>query len=403
MLAGVPSLSAVESRDKSARVAAAAAPVKDWCVEAVADVANLPIHQNAWDRLAKEVIEPNVFYEPWMFLANVQAFAPTRPICIAFVYRHDPRPKQTPQLCGFFPFERRRWFKGLPIRSLRLLEQPLNWLRTPLVHRDWAPETLNVLFDWIAREERCSLVDWPMIHGEGPFHHALLDVLGERRMGTWVDAVYGRALIRRAADAESYCVGAMNHLSRKEWRRQRRRLAETGQLESRVLQTGDDVHRWIAQFLELEAKGWKSHENTALAQCEASRAYFQTIARNAAARGQLQMLGLFLDDRPIALKCNFLTGNGGFAFKIAFDESCARSSPGVQLELDNIDELHRRSDLHWMDSCAIPGHFMINRLWKERRTIQNLVIASSRFTGNSVVGVLPMLRAIKRMIKPSRA
>jgi hypothetical protein len=56
-----------------------------------------------------------------------------------------------------------------------------------------------------------------------------------------------------------------------------------------------------------------------------------------------------------------------------------------------------------MDSCAIPEHFMINRLWKERRTIQNLVIATSRFTGNSVVGLLPMLRAIKRMIKPSRA
>jgi hypothetical protein len=132
---------------------------------------------------------------------------------------------------------------------------------------------------------------------------------------------------------------------------------------------------------------------------EADRAYFRTIARNAHAQNQLQMLGIYLNDRPIALKCNFLTHDGGFAFKIAFDEAYAKSSPGVLLELDNIDELHRRPDLYWLDSCAIPGHFMINRLWKERRTIQSLVLATSRWTGNGVVGLLPMLRAAKRMWK----
>jgi len=372
---------------------------RNWWLEIVSDSTGFDKHFASWEQLAKSAIEPNVFYEPWMFLPAFATFGEGVPLQCAFVYRRDPRPKQKPQLCGFFPLERRSRFKGLPIRSLRLWEHLYAFLCTPLLHRDWARETLNAFFEWIATEERPSLLDLPKVSGDGPFQHALLDVLNERRMLAFTDEVYTRAAIERATDAEAYCVAAMNHLSRKEWKRQRRRLGEQGDLQTRVLQASGNAEPWIAQFLELEASGWKGKEQTALAMSEADRAYFRTIARNAHAQNQLQMLGIFLNDRPIALKCNFLAQHGGFAFKIAFDEAYAKSSPGVLLELDNIDELHRRPELRWMDSCAIPGHFMINRLWKERRTIQSLVVATSRWTGNGIVGLLPMLRACKRMWK----
>ena len=98
--------------------------------------------------------------------------------------------------------------------------------------------------------------------------------------------------------------------------------------------------------------------------------------------------GLFLDGRPIALKCNYLTGNGGFTYKITYDEAFARFSPGVLLELDNIEEMHRRPGPQWLDSCAVPDHFMMNRLWTERRVLQSLTLATSRWVGNAVVGAL---------------
>jgi hypothetical protein len=388
----------IGKRDR-AETTASPIPVKDWWVEVATDRSAFETHQPAWDRLAKEAVEANVFYEPWMFLPALDTFGSNVPLCGAFIYRRDARPKQPPQLCGFFPFERRTRFKGLPIRALRLWEHNYAFLCTPLIHRDWTRETLHALFDWIAADERPSLLDWPKIHGEGSFQHALLEVLNDRRILTFADEVYSRALIQRGADGESYCAAAMNHASRKEWKRQRRRLGEQGDLQTRVLQADDNADRWITQFLDLEASGWKGKEQTALGMSDADRAYFRTIAQNAHARGQLQMLGIFFNEQPIALKCNFLSQDGGFAFKIAFDEAYAKSSPGVQLELDNIDELHRRPDLRWMDSCAIPGHFMINRLWKERRTIQCLLIATGRWTGNAVVGLLPMLRACKRMWK----
>jgi hypothetical protein len=114
------------------------------------------------------------------------------------------------------------------------------------------------------------------------------------------------------------------------------------------------------------------------------------------------MLGLFLNGRPIALKCNLLAGDGSFAFKIAYDETLARYSPGVLLELFNIDYLHCRSEIRWMDSCAVPGHPMIERLWLDRRIIQDTLLSTGRGPGDFIVSFLPGLRWVKRQVSRPR-
>ena len=70
---------------------------------------------------------------------------------------------------------------------------------------------------------------------------------------------------------------------------------------------------------------------------------------------------------------NFLTPPGGFTFKTVFDEAFARFSPGVQIQLDNLDIL-TRPDIAWMDSCAVEDHPMIDSLWTGRRSIVRVTI-----------------------------
>ncbi len=377
---------------------AAGAPQKDWWVEVVTDRAQLGSREKEWTTLAREAVASNVFHEPWMMLPAVQTYGRDEDLSFAFLYRRDPRPKHGPQLCGFFPLVREKRSLRRPFRVLSLWRHPYAVLCTPLLHREWSRETLHAFLDWVAAQEPCALLNLPMIHGDGEFRQTLIDVLNQRRLQSFVQETWNRALIVRGADAESYCVSAMNHLSRKEWNRQRRRLGEQGNLETRILHPHANADPWIEQFLALEASGWKGESGTALTINEESRDFFRAIARAARERQQLQMLGLWLNDEPIALKCNFLAGGGAFAFKIAFDERYSKWSPGVQLELDNIAAMHQRDDIAWMDSCAVPNHPMINRLWKERRTIETRVISMSRFAGNAVVGFWPMYRAMKRMI-----
>ena len=73
---------------------------------------------------------------------------------------------------------------------------------------------------------------------------------------------------------------------------------------------------------------------------EEDRRFFSRIAREAFARGALSMLALRLDGVPIAMKCNLESGVGAFALKVAFDETYARFSPGVALEVEAIRRLH---------------------------------------------------------------
>ena len=109
------------------------------------------------------------------------------------------------------------------------------------------------------------------------------------------------------------------------------------------------------------------------------------------------MLELRAGGRLVAMKCNLLAPPGAFAFKIAFDEEFSRFSPGVQLELENIEFFHR-GELEWMDSCADPNNAMINRLWGERRQLQSVLYAprgtvgAVMMAGVKIVGMVSKLR-----------
>lgn len=184
----------------------------------------------------------------------------------------------------------------------------------------------------------------------------------------------------------------------KEARRLERRLADLGRIDYDQLDRAEDAHRWVDEFLALEARGWKGRGHTALACQRQHRDFFRAVVEAAFASHGLTGLALRLNGRPIAMKCNFTSGDAGFAFKIAYDEELARYSPGVLLELENIRRFDRREDLRWMDSCADPRHPMIDRLWRQRRTIQTTVAGVSR-AGTAVVACLPLLR---RLTAPAR-
>ena len=117
------------------------------------------------------------------------------------------------------------------------------------------------------------------------------------------------------------------------------------------------------------------------------------------------MLGLFLDGRPLAMKCNFLTGEGSFAVKIAMGEAHASCSPGVLLELFNIEQAHSARPAAWMDSCTQPGHPMIDRLWVGRRVVQTQFVATGRAPGDLAVSLMPLARWLRRCLRrpPRRA
>jgi hypothetical protein len=386
-------------------------------VVVVNDLTVLEGHIAAWEDLAGAAIEPNVFYEPWMLMPALAAYGAEKRSLFALVQMPDPaRPLGAPLLCGFFPLEIRDSCevisRKLPLKTLSLWRKPeMIYLCAPLLREGYAREALAAFFDWLnAGSHGCSLMEFGFVTGEGPFHHLLVDYLHGHVKFTYLAESFTRALFRPATDAEAYIPAALSRFRRKEYKRQERRLAETGRLEYAALEPYvegaglDALDTWIEEFLEFEANTWKGKGGRALVCSETDRQYFVRVAREAFRRGKLMMLALRFNGRPIAYKVNFLSGVGSFAFKIAFDEEYARHSPGVLLELENIRLLHERSQasqinpIKWMDSCADPDRFMINQLWTDRRAIQTMVVSTGKPRGDLALAAIPLLKWGNRQI-----
>lgn len=360
--------------------------------------AELAEHVAAWDELARQTIEPNVFYESWMLLPALATFGVGVDLRFVLVYTTGPSNEGCkPILCGFFPLAAGRGYKGLPIEYSSFWRYKYCSLCTPLIRPEYASDCVAVFFNWLASApEAGAFLEMGYISGEGLFNQLLTQYFNESRNLLLVEEQFNRALLERWDDGESYLNTALSGKRRKELRRQQKLLRELGAVEYAELTTGGEIEDWLEQFLQLETKGWKGEEGSALAADAAAREFFGRTMRSASQRGQLMMLALRLNGQPIALKCNLLSGAGSFAFKIAFDEAFGSYSPGVHLELENIRRLHEHTELAWMDSCATARHFMINRLWLSRRTIKTILASTGKSGGNLLLASLPLLRWFKR-------
>ena len=119
--------------------------------------------------------------------------------------------------------------------------------------------------------------------------------------------------------------------------------------------------------------------------------------RHAAMRGKLMMMKMTLDDQVIAMHLCVLGSNtGAFAFKSAYDERYAKYSPGVLLELENIYvALDNKALITWMDSCSVPEHPVLNRLWAERKQMTNLHLSTQYWLSKPLVYAVRALRRWK--------
>lgn len=357
---------------------------------------DLEAHTGAWEELAGAALEPNVFQEPWILLPAWRAFGASAAMRALLIY-------EGARLDGVFVLARLPRFFRLPIPRLRSWMHHYSPLGTPLVRAHSAAAAVDALFDWLSRDRQgapvLELVDYG---ADGPFHRCLLACARQRRLARFDTQVYDRAVLRHRP-GDRPVTAAMSSSSRRELGRQRRRLADAGHLELRSLDRSADPSPWIRAFLDVERAGWKGRAQTALASDPAHLAFFEQIACEAHRRGRLRMLGLFLDDRPIAMKCNLVAGSGAFAWKIAFDEQFSAFSPGVQLELDSLPEFEKDSDTDWIDSCTSGGPTMIDRVWSDRRAIAVTAFSTGRTMGTLAVSALDPLRRIYRTLSPRGA
>jgi len=344
----------------------------------------------SWENMAAAAIEPNPFYEPWMLLPALELFGQGRGFRLVTIWNGE-------RLDAVLPLERTATFKGLPLPALSSWRHRHCLLCTPLVRADGGVETLTALIAWLHREG-ASVVGLHYIPAEGRFHRALVEALKVAKVKLLVLDGYARPVLRRAKDGEAYIEEFISRKERQELRRRERRLQEQGKLTRVALGQGEDLGRWIDEFLRLEASGWKGKEGSAMICSEANRRFLTETFTAAYKRGRLEMVGIDLDGKPLGRCTGFIAGEGSYAFKPAYDEAFARFSPGIIAEVARIRTLHELPGVKWMDSFTDANNSVMSRLWKDRLTVQTLVFGTGK-AGALAVAALPFLRWAKQQGK----
>lgn len=345
-----------------------------------------------WDELARNAVESNAYYESGVFLAAVRHIAWNWRICCVFIFRNDATDARNPRrLVGFFPFQRSsKGPRGL-IPCYQSFSHACCYLSTPLVHAKYVEVVLSTLLDWMdSAPDGVRLFGLYNITGDGILAQRLASYLAARRQPHFVESQFFRAFLQFHNKTRDYIAGALSAKKIKEYRRLLKRLGESGILSVKASSKDDNRATWATSFLELEARGWKGRSGNAMAKTGSTRKFFHEIINYFGNHNRAILQSIQLDDRPIAMKCSFISadGTGSFAFKIAYDEYFSRFSPGVLLELENIQYLQKCSGRPtWMDSCANPNHPMIDHLWRERRKIVFLLCGSRSIIGRVSVGL----------------
>jgi len=190
-----------------------------------------------------------------------------------------------------------------------------------------------------------------------------------------------RAALRLDGSFDEWLASNFDHKRRKELKRLRNRLAEQGDLKFESLNQFSDLPRFVDGLLELEANGWKGKRGTAIASNEAAAQSFWQICENLQATGKLRFWQLTLNGKVIASLFGKIEGKRGWIVKIAYDEAFARFSPGVLLIINVTQALFAEGGVRLVDSCAIPGHPMIDRIWRERIAMVDVLIAPAHVSG----------------------
>lgn len=318
----------------------------------------------AWDGLAEHASEPNPFAERWCLQSALHLLDPGRHARLVIVRDGSDGP-----VIGIMPLASAAHYGRLPLRHVTGWTHPNHFLGSPLVRAGFEGLFWSILLGWCdAAAWARTLLHVPRLSAGGPLHNALVDVARVR--GGEAETVHReeRALLESRLSPAAYWDAAVRPKKRKELRRQANRLAEQGDVRFRRWRAGEAIDPWVDAFLDLEARGWKGRAGSALASHSDTEAWFRAIVATAGAAGRLDLRALDLDGRPLAMLVNFVAPPGGFSFKTAFDEDYARFSPGVLLQQENLDLL---GDAHirWVDSCAAPGHPMIDSVWRERRAL----------------------------------
>ena len=328
--------------------------------------------QEELDFLTYRVMEANVFFAP-RFLAPAMPRLDERQIRLAVIRDEDARRSRV-RLLMPFSVEKPGFSVGPSI--LRVWSNPFGPLGTPLVDAEGAAETIDNLLEALARPEAKlpGILVLPDLRLNGRFTQLIKAVAISRDLPLTVTNTFDRPMLESQEDGDTYLRSTVSKNHLRDMRRQFRLLGELGHISYNVARQPEEIRRRMEEFLALEASGWKGRKRSAMVMDRFRAAFAREAITNLAEVDAVRIHTLDLNGVAIASMVVFIMAGEAYTWKTAYDERYARFSPGKLLLADLTDWHLDDPNIERTDSCAVPDHPIMSRLWKEREEMGTLLI-----------------------------
>ena len=324
------------------------------------------------DYLCARTIEPNVFFNP-RFLAPAMPRLEDREVRLAVIRDGD---EFKNRLRLLVPFSIEKPAVPLGVSIMRTWSSPFGPLGTPLVDRDDPEGVIEDFFAMLSRPhlKLPKVLVLPDIRLDGAVATMLASVAETRGLPLVTTGRVERAFLESKLDGEEYLKASLRPHHFREFRRLKRRLADQGQLEHHVARGPEDIRHAIEAFLSLEAAGWKGREGTAMVIDRYRAAFAREAVHRLAEQDLCRIHSLTLDGKVIACLIVFVEAGVAYTWKTAYDETLSAFSPGTLLMIEVTRQHLDDPNIELTNSCAVPDHPVMSRLWSERKSIGTLVI-----------------------------
>lgn len=374
--------------------AATAATVEGHALSvSVVDATQFAAHAGEWQCLCRRAAVANVFMDPAVALGVEAASSLSLRVLLVWhaATASEPEPFLVGAWLGALRASRLTW----PFRGFVSPATPVAYLGTPVVDAALAEPVFSLLVAEL-RDNKAL----PGFAEIGDFSAglvpALTAALERQKMPLAIVERRQRAHLLPKPDPEGFWATSRSRARIKKLARQRRKLEEIGRLELTVGVSVAAIERQLEEFLVIEASGWKGSRGSALASRAETAATVRRLILGLALRDRVKIHALRLDGRPVVMSILLYAGQEAFTWRIAFDETYRRYSPGIQLLEDVTLDLLRDPRVERTDSCNHRDTGFQAERWAERHELVDILIGVRPHSAVVVWCLAARERALRR-------
>ncbi|RIX98423.1 GNAT family N-acetyltransferase [Aureimonas flava] len=353
------------------------------------------------EHLGARALEPNVFFTP-RFLAPAMPRLDDRRVRLMVARDEDDRRSR---LRFLMPFTVERLQRPSRRGAVRAWTHPFGPLGVLPLDRDDPAGTARSLLDALRAPEHAlpPLLVLPDLPVGGELARCLAEAAQEANMPfAWADRSARAFLDADGHEPAEVLRQALGPAGFRDHRRRLRQLADLGEVAFECAAEPGAVREALEDFLHLEASGWKGRRRSALLIDRHRAAFAREAVNGLAERGMARVYTLRVAGAAAASLVVLHAQGHAAAWKTAYDERLRRYGPGALVAALATQALVADPAIHTADSCTVPDHGVMNRLWRGRIAVGTLVVGLDDPRGEQVADAVAAIEGARRRLNRRR-